>query len=73
MAKQEKPQMLPVLKASIREKKLGRLYFFYGEEAFLRNHYLGQMKKLLIDELTESFNYHKLTKETFDLQSFALR
>lgn len=63
--------MLPVLKASIREKKLGRLYFFYGEEAFLRNHYLGQMKKLLIDELTESFNYHKLTKETFDLQSFA--
>lgn len=71
MAKQEKPQMLPVLKASIREKKLGRLYFFHGEEAFLRNHYLGQMKKLLIDELTESFNYHKLTKETFDLQSFA--
>lgn len=71
MAKQEKPQMLPVLKASIREKKLGRLYFFHGEEAFLRNHYLGQMKKILIDDLTESFNYHKLTKETFDLQSFA--
>ena len=63
--------MLPILKASIREKKLERLYFFHGEEAFLRNHYLGQMKKILIDELTESFNYHKLTKETFDLQSFA--
>lgn len=71
MAKQEKTQMLPILKASIREKKLERLYFFHGEEAFLRNHYLGQMKKILIDELTESFNYHKLTKETFDLQSFA--
>ena len=71
MAKQEKPQMLPALKAAIKDKKLGRLYFFHGEEAFLRNHYLERMKKILIDDLTESFNYHKLTKETFDLQSFA--
>lgn len=29
------------------------------------------MKKLLTDELTESFNYHRFTQETFDLQSFA--
>ncbi len=71
MAKQETQQMLPALKLAIREKRLGRLYIFHGEEAFLRNHYLGQMKKLLLDQLTESFNYHKLTKETFDLQSFA--
>lgn len=71
MAKQEAPQMLPALKAAIKEKRLGRLYFFHGEEAFLRNHYLDRMKKILIDDLTESFNYHKLTKETFDLQSFA--
>ena len=63
--------MLPALKAAIKEKRLGRLYFFHGEEAFLRNHYLDRMKKILIDDLTESFNYHKLTKETFDLQSFA--
>ena len=69
--KQEKPQMLPALKAALKEKKLDRLYFFHGEEAFLRNHYLDRMKKLLIDDLTESFNYHKLTKETFDLQAFA--
>ena len=69
--KEEKPDMLQVLKASIREKKLGRLYFFHGEESFLRNHYMGQMKKILVDELTESFNYHKLTKENFDLRTFA--
>ena len=70
--KQEsKPQTLQLLKQALRENRLERLYFFYGEEAFLRNHYLGQMKKQLIDELTESFNYNKLTKETFDLRSFA--
>ena len=69
--KTEQPQTLSQLKASLREQKTDRLYIFYGEEAFLRNHYLGQMKKLLIDELTESFNYHKLTKENFDLQAFA--
>lgn len=35
------------------------------------NHYLGQLKKNLVDELTESFNYHKLTKENFDLRTLA--
>ena len=67
----EKPQTLPLLKAAIKEKKFDRLYFFHGEEGFLRNHYLNQMKKILVDELTESFNYHKLNKENFDLRSFA--
>ena len=62
---------LQELKAAIRAKDLNRLYVFYGEETFLLQHYLGQVKKVLIDELTESFNYHKLTNETFDMQSFA--
>lgn len=70
MAKKEAQiTMLPKLKTAIRERSLDRLYFFFGEEAFLRNHYLGQMKKILVDELTESFNYTKLTRETFDLQT----
>ena len=69
--KEEQASLLPELKKAIRERQLKRLYFFHGEEAFLRNHYLGQMKKILIDELTESFNYHKLTKENFDTRSFA--
>ena len=59
------------LKSSIKEGRVDRLYIFYGEETFLLHHYLGQLKKLLVDPLTESFNFHKLTKETFDLQSLA--
>ena len=62
---------LQELKAALKSKELGRLYFFHGEEVFLLHHYLGQMKKLLLDELTESFNYHRLNNETFDIRSFA--
>lgn len=62
---------LQMLKNAIRDKQTDRLYIFYGEEMFLLHHYLGQLKKLLVDELTESFNYHKLTKENFDLQVLA--
>ena len=63
--------MLPVLKESIRQGTPASVYFFYGEEVFLLQHYLKQLKKLLIEPVTESFNYHKLTAETFDLRTFA--
>ncbi len=59
------------LKVAIKEKKFQRLYFFFGEETFLLHHYLEQMKRSLTDELTESFNFHKLTQENFDVDSFA--
>ena len=60
-----------MLKQALKNKDLGRLYMFHGEETFLLHHYLEQMKKQLLDELTESFNYHRLNNETFDLRSFA--
>ncbi len=71
MARKEDNVAFSQLKAHIKAKNLGRLYIFHGEETFLLRHYLEQMKKQRIDELTESFNYHRLTSETFDLQSFA--
>ncbi len=72
MAKQnEATTSLQQLKAAIKEKNISGLYIFHGEETFLMHHYLNQIKKLLLDELTESFNFHKLTAETFDLQRFA--
>ena len=62
---------LQELKMDLRQKTPGRLYFFHGEEVFLLHHYLEQLRKLLTDELTESFNSHKLTVENFDIRSFA--
>ena len=72
MAKQESREAtLPILKADLKAKNLRRLYFFHGPETFLMNYYLQQMKKLLIDDLTESFNFHKLTEETFRVSQLA--
>ena len=62
---------LQLLKQALKTKEPGRLYIFHGEETFLLHHYLEQIRKQLLDELTESFNYHRLNNETFDLQSFA--
>ena len=59
------------LKQDLRNHQLKRLYIFHGEETFLLHHYLEQMKKQLVDPLTESFNYHKLTKDNFDMQVLA--
>ena len=70
-ADENKSNGLQKLKQAIREKNIGRLYFFHGEETFLMHHYLGQLRKLLLDELTESFNFHKLTNENFDMQTLA--
>ena len=61
---------LPVLKQHLKAKEPQRLYIFHGEEVFLLKHYLGQLKKLLIDELTESFNSHRFNNENFNLQEF---
>jgi DNA polymerase-3 subunit delta len=69
--KQEKVSQIQLLKKAIKENNPQRLYIFHGEEVFLLNHYLQQLKKLLIDDLTESFNYHKLNNENFDIQTFA--
>ena len=69
--KNETANALQELKSALKNKQLERLYFFHGEETFLLNHYLGQMKKQLLDPLTESFNYHRLNSETFDIRSFA--
>ena len=69
--KQTEPNGLQELKTAIRAKEPARLYFFHGEEVFLLHHYLEQLKKVILDELTESFNFHKLNAETFDIRALA--
>lgn len=62
---------LDVLKQDIKEGSYGRLYFFCGEEHYLRDHYLQQLKKKLLDGPAEDFNYHRFTQENMDLQALA--
>jgi DNA polymerase-3 subunit delta len=68
--KQMEESKLQDLKSQIRSKEIGRLYVFHGDEKFLLHHYFSQIRKQLLDELTESFNYHKFNSENFSLQSF---
>ena len=56
------------LKTAIREKNVGNFYIFHGEETFLLHQYMDKLRKLLVDPLTESFNYHRFTNENFDVR-----
>lgn len=69
-AKPEQPTPLQLLKRALKNNSLERLYIFHGEETFLLRHYLKEIRKKLLDELTESFNYSRFTNETFNLQQF---
>jgi len=62
---------LQTLKQQLKAREPGRLYIFHGEEVFLLKHYLQQLHKILLEELTESFNFHSFNSETFTVQGFA--
>ena len=59
------------LKKDLKGKTTQRLYFFHGKEVFLLQHYFSQLKKQIVEDLTESFNFHKLTVENFDVRAFS--
>ena len=45
----------------------GRLYVFHGEEAFLRNSWLGQLRKKLTDGPAEAFNHHRFEGRNLEM------
>ena len=49
---------LTQLKKQLKEHTLGTLYLFHGEEAYLRDHYLDQVKKQILTPGLEEFNLH---------------
>ena len=56
------------LKQNLSEGKPGQLYMFHGEETYLRDHYLEQLKKALIPAGMEAFNYHPLDGKGLTVQ-----
>ena len=59
------------LKKDIKEGTIGTLYVFHGEEAYLRDFYLGQLKKKLLPAGMEEFNLHTLSGKEFDVKTLA--
>ena len=49
---------LKKLKQDLKEGAVGQLYVFHGEESYLRDFYLGQLRKKLLPAGMETFNLH---------------
>ncbi len=58
------------LKRDLKTNDPARLYVFCGEEAYLRTYYLGQLKKLLVEDFAEAFNFHRFNADSISLQRF---
>lgn len=61
---------LDQLKRDLKRNTPARLYVFCGEEAYLRNYYLEQLRKQLIEDFAEAFNYHRFNSDTLTQQRF---
>ena len=59
------------LKKQLKEGEIGNLYVFHGEETYLRDYYLGQMKQKLLPAGMEEFNLHTINGKEFDLKTLA--
>ena len=64
MAKATPDKGYQQLKTDLAAGTLGSAYLFHGEESYLREYYLGAMKKALVPAGFEEFNYHKLDGKT---------
>lgn len=62
---------LRTLKNQLKNNALGTLYFFYGEERYLQEYYLGQLRKKLVVGPAAEFNEHRLTAETMTVDAFS--
>lgn len=59
------------LKADLKAKTLQNAYLFYGEESYLRSHYLQQVRQLLIPAGFEEFNDHHLNGKGLTVQALS--
>ena len=56
MAVKKKPNGVETLKKDLHAGNPGRLYLLYGEEDYLKKHYLEELKTTLVDETFAEFN-----------------
>ena len=67
--KKEDNSGLVQLKGDLKTGSLGQCYLFHGEEAYLRDYYLGRVKESLLPAGMEDFNLHLLDGKTFTLRA----
>ena len=69
--KTSKSEALQKLKGDLKEGNVGCAYIFHGEESYLREHYLGELRKQLVPAGFEEFNYHKLEGKDLSVQALS--
>lgn len=62
---------LQTLKAALAAGTPGSAYIFHGEESYLREYYLGELRKVLIPPGAETFNFHALEGKDLTVQGLA--
>ena len=56
------------LRADLKAQTPQNVYLFYGEETYLRDRYLEELRQLLVPAGFEEFNYHRLSGKTLTMQ-----
>ena len=59
------------LKSDLSAGEIGQVYIFHGEESYLREYYLGEIRKKLVPAGFEEFNYHRLSGKTLTMQELS--
>ena len=59
------------LKNDISAGTIGCGYLFYGEESYLREYYLGELRKKLVPAGFEEFNYHRMEGKELTVQTLS--
>lgn len=62
---------LQTLKAALRRKEPHHLYIFWGEEDYLRTHYLAALRQQIMEGGFEDFNFHRFDAQTMALSAFS--
>ncbi|MBQ8783030.1 MAG: DNA polymerase III subunit delta [Clostridia bacterium] len=60
------------LKKQIRSNEFDNLYFIYGNESYLKKHYLEALIKKIVDDSFKDFNLHTFDGKGIDMKEVAL-
>lgn len=66
--KKAKDASFQKLKNDLKNETIGCAYLFCGEESYLREYYLGELRKALVPESFAEFNHHRLEGKDLTVQ-----
>lgn len=71
MAQKKDNSALEALKAAVESRQLEKLYIFHGEEKYLLESYLVQIRSLLVSDGFADFNYKRFNAHNFSVDALA--